>query len=556
MLIQSAPKTAPLKTGAPRLGLWVSVAGPVTALFVLVAVAGFLLLDGIAREQDGVFRENSRAAVARSLDAAGEALSQLNTDYSIWDAAFEATTVRWNDAFLNDNMYSTAVQKLLIHSNQRGVRYQWTSEELADRAEGLTKAIVTALPERLELQDFIVAEDASWRSVRYVGLYEGQPLVISVAPIRPITPELLTPARERLEPDFLILAIVIDDKRIAQMAEMLGLKDLSFDSRAQPGPGAVRWSLDTAADQRLGFFTWRDERPGATAFGKRIGAIMAGLALISMLAVLVIWRMVSRQMHLLEAARRAAEAAQHAAEEANVVKSQFLATMSHELRTPLNAIIGYAEILEENAGEEARVQDLDDAVRIHRSANHLLELINQILDHARIESGDIEIESKPTSIAALLDDVVSIVEPQARAANVSLTVSCASLPPLIEVDPLRLKQCVVNIVGNAVKFTRDGAVSIAARCEDVAGQETLVIEVTDTGIGMAPETLSRLFMPFVQADGSITRRFGGTGLGLAITKRLIEAMGGEVTVESVLGKGSAFVLRAPFSRSLPAAIAA
>ncbi|MCB9685928.1 MAG: response regulator [Alphaproteobacteria bacterium] len=241
--------------------------------------------------------------------------------------------------------------------------------------------------------------------------------------------------------------------------------------------------------------------------------------------------------HRREAERRLRAAAE-AAEAANRSKSQFLANMSHELRTPLNAIIGYSEMLREDARDRAARQDLG---RIEGAGRHLLALINDILDLSKIEAGRMEIHRERFDVAATCRELAQIVAPQLERGQNRLVLD---LPPdlgTMSSDVIRVRQVLLNLLSNAAKFTTSGEIRLGARRQG----EVVSFSVADTGIGISPEALARLFQPFMQADGSTTRRFGGTGLGLALVRHFAHLLGGDVSVQSTVGKGSTFTVTLP-----------
>jgi adenylate cyclase len=238
-------------------------------------------------------------------------------------------------------------------------------------------------------------------------------------------------------------------------------------------------------------------------------------------------------------------AAREQAEAMSRTKSSFLATMSHELRTPLNAIIGLTEMMIKNTARFGTEKATEPIRRVHRAGQHLLDLINQILDLSKIEAGKLELNLEKVNVSRLIEEVDGTTRPLAEQNQNHLIVECPGDIGSITVDALRLRQILLNLLSNACKFTKAGEVVLRAASESVKGRRWVIFTVADTGIGMTPEQVSRLFEEFVQADQSAARHYGGTGLGLAITRRLCHLMGGEVTVASEFGRGSTFTVRLP-----------
>jgi len=243
-------------------------------------------------------------------------------------------------------------------------------------------------------------------------------------------------------------------------------------------------------------------------------------------------------------------AARHAAEAANRAKSQFLAGMSHELRTPLNGVLGYAQLLAMEGGLSAR--QARGVETIHQSGKHLLALINDILDLARIEAGHMELNPTPVNLSHLLLSVEELMRVKADEKRLAFVLDAGvGLPKAVLADERRLRQVLLNLLGNAIKFTDDGTVRLRASAEpDGPTQVQLRLEVEDTGVGMRPDDLERIFEPFKQV-GDVQRRSGGTGLGLAITRALVNDMGGQVRVTSEFGRGTRFRVDVPLQLAQP-----
>jgi signal transduction histidine kinase/ActR/RegA family two-component response regulator len=235
------------------------------------------------------------------------------------------------------------------------------------------------------------------------------------------------------------------------------------------------------------------------------------------------------------------KSAKEVAESANLAKTAFLANMSHEIRTPMTAILGYADILlEPNQDMSAKLNGIQV---IRRNSEHLLNVINDILDISKIEAGKMEVEQIACEPALVIADVASLLGARATQKQIRLKIEFdGAIPSTIRSDPTRLRQILVNLIGNAIKFMEHGEVRVIARLIGMPNQPKLQIDIVDSGIGMTKEQLGRLFRPFTQADGTTARKFGGSGLGLTISKRLAELLGGDIAVKTTPGVGSTFTV--------------
>ena len=291
------------------------------------------------------------------------------------------------------------------------------------------------------------------------------------------------------------------------------------------------------ADEVVGALVVRRRQPGE--FSKSTIDLLQTFAAQSVLAI----QNANLFTEVEEKGRQLELASQH--------KSQFVASMSHELRTPLNAIIGLTEMMVTNAARFGTEKAAEPLRRVHRAGQHLLGLINQVLDLSKIEAGKLELNPESVNLAPLIDEVVGTARQLAQQNKNNLVVEAQEKLGALTVDPMRLRQILLNLLSNACKFTTQGEVALRVR-KVVDGRNWVEFAVADTGIGMTAEQQAKLFEEFTQADSSTARRYGGTGLGLAITRKLARMMGGDVTVASEPGKGSVFTVRLP-GRAEPAA---
>jgi adenylate cyclase len=296
-----------------------------------------------------------------------------------------------------------------------------------------------------------------------------------------------------------------------------------------------RLTADVARDYR-----WERTRPDGTVLEIRHSGLPEG-------GCIIIYADITERKRYEEALT----AARDQAEAMSLTKSAFLASMSHELRTPLNAIIGLTEMMVSNAPRFGTEKAAEPLRRVHRAGIHLLGLINQVLDLSKIEAGKLELSPETVNLAPLLEDVIGTARQLAEQNKNRLVVESPENLGTLTVDPMRLRQILLNLLSNACKFTKQGEVKLRVK-KVVDGRNWIEIAVADTGIGMTPEQQAKLFEEFTQGDSSTARQYGGTGLGLAITRKLARMMGGDVTVASEPGKGSVFTVRLPGSAGVQA----
>jgi signal transduction histidine kinase len=514
---------------------------PILTLIALIGASVFLLLADIARSQDETYARSSRDFVKQTTLNWIKTNAKISNEYALWTDAYEKVTLSFDQRWLEANFLSESISAGAIVRPSQGVRFTYLNPEDEVHAD--------ALKEALNSFDFsphtAYQSDPSAKTLQIApnGLFViGDSLAaVSGQPIRPDGSYSGTLPNAQQPIDIAVIVTLIDKGTIDELAQSFGLVDARLHIGNRSGGDAsdkIYFDIADAAGNKLGWIEWKNLKPGSAAFKQRFWPILLGLLLVGLGTLIVTDMLTAAQVGLADKARRAAE-------EASQTKSSFLANVSHELRTPLNAIIGYSELIKEDCIDAGVAQSVKDSDKVIGSAQHLLGLINDLLDHSKIEAGKMDLNPTHTELGPLFGDVGDALQTQIAKANNRFVLNVDPQIGAAMIDGMRLKQCLLNLVSNAAKFTCDGTVSLFARPVDRDGVAFVRIAVKDEGIGMSEATIAKLFAPFVQADATTASKFGGTGLGLVITRALVEAMGGNITVESEVGKGSTFTILVP-----------
>ena len=530
---------------ATGIQTYLKLGWPVLALIAMIATAGFVLLQNVAREQDKSYETSSQDLMLQSIQTMVLSNAQVVREYGIWSDAYKNITMSNNKTWMDSNYYSSISSAIVVVRPETGIRYLYVEDDFK-----ACDVYVRAFAQNIDFSPHHHYQKTKLEANLITAplglvLIHNQLAVVAAEPIRPdkysgdLKPSLSLPI------DYVVSIRFLDTALISKIGQALSLKQTTMIVGAQ-APAAhkdkVHLAIKDISGKPVAWVQWSHLRPGSAAFARRMPPIGLGLIILGLYAIYVTQTIVSRQMKLLELARLAAE-------DGSKAKSSFLASMSHELRTPLNAIIGYSEIITEDCLDMNNQVGASDAKKVTRSAHHLLALINDLLDHSKIEAGKMDLNPTYQVLSPIVDDVVEVLRLRATENRSVIHMACDPLLGDGILDGMRLKQCLLNLVSNAVKFTRDGTITVAARPVEIDGEACIRFSVKDTGIGMSAETVSKLFIPFVQADETTAQKYGGTGLGLVITQSLINAMGGSISVESVEGEGSCFTLIVPRGRT-------
>jgi signal transduction histidine kinase len=514
---------------------WLGVGAPIVALVAATITLAVVVFLQFAHDQDHAFERNSATLVQNGLEGRARMMGAVGLDYANWDASFENISVRWNPEWLEGNFYSSVADALVLFRQNGAVRYSWVGEAYAADEADIARIVAQAGAQLQNLRRLARAPTPA-DTVAHVYARRGDKLLIIA--VVPITRED-NDARIAYNPlrgyDYLATVKVIDAAGFAAAGHSMSLVDFRFTASDEAQPSdMIALPVTNATGAPVGNLVWRNTHPGSAAFRDRIWPVVLALLGIGALTLLITRYLVTRQI--------SAMAGAEAAHEASRVKSEFLAKVGHELRTPLDGIIGYAEIIEEETDSPTA---RSDAGRILSAARHLNELLTDILDQSRLDGGRISVKREVLPVAGMVAEVHGLMRPTARTAGVNLSVQPSAAANYVVADHVRLRQCLLNMVGNAIKFAPRGNVTIKTRLVEREGGDVVVFDVVDDGIGIAADDQENLFKPFSHANAQVSAIYGGAGLGLSIARDLARAMGGDVTVASELGQGATFSLSVP-----------
>lgn len=514
---------------------WLGVGAPIVALVAVTITLAVVVFLQFSQDQDRAFERNSATLVQSGLYGRARMMGAVGLDYANWDAAFDNISGRWNTEWIESNFYSSVADSLVLFRQNGAVRYSWSSEAYESQQSEIAALAAEAGASLTNLRQLARTPTPADTVAQVYARLGDQLLVVAVIPItREDNGERIAynPIRGY---DYLAVVQVVDAEGFVRAGDSMSLENFHFAAAdAHVASDMISLPVANPTGAPIGNLVWRNVHPGSAAFRARILPVV--LALLG-IGALTLW--ITR--HVVVGQIRAMAGAQ-AAQEASRVKSEFLAKVGHELRTPLNGIIGYAEIIQEETDSPTARSDAD---RILSAARHLNELLIDILDQSRLDAGRIVVKREVLPVVGMVAEVHGLMRPTARTAGVTLTVQPSAAAGYVVSDHVRLRQCLLNLIGNAIKFAPRGNVTIKTRLEERQGGDVVVFDVTDDGIGIAKADQENLFKPFSQANAQIGEIYGGAGLGLSIARDLAHAMGGDISVTSELGQGATFSLSMP-----------
>lgn len=533
---------------------WVASAGAMVALLTVMG-------NALATRVDITSCQREEALVGNGLQARVSELEQAVVPQANWDDAVanldRRFNIEWARANVGQFLTQTAGFELaaVLDAHDRPVFGLERGE--AKGREGVAPYAAAATPMIADVRA-MEARRGPFRKAPASKVMISQPIQASAVKevggrVYVLTATLVQPdfgtARPHARAPIMLTGEEVDSAFLDKLSGRFLLKSLSLHRGAEAAPpNQAKARLADETGQTVATLSWRPQHPGADILRSAFGPLLASLLAFCAGVYVLDRRNKTLTRTLMEEVRRVEQekAGADQARAADRAKSQFLANMSHELRTPLNAIIGYSELMRETAAEDGRSEDDEDHTRILGAASHLLGLINNLLDLSRIEAGKMQLSLADADVGALLAEAVETLQPVAARNGVTIVtdIERAALSGVVT-DADKLRQCVYNLLSNACKFSPDGRVDLIARRVAGAGADIIRIDVRDTGIGLSPDQIARLFQPYAQATSETRSQFGGTGLGLSVTREIARLLGGDVTVVSTLGAGATFTLEFP-----------
>ncbi len=519
------------------------------AVLLLISLAlTVALLLWFAQSQDKIALANSRHLANTALTVQLRSLQKINIDYTWWDEAYQKTVEvfdpEWFDANFADADYFAntfgITGSFIVDPDNRMLRHMRESEIIADAPQMETAAYFSGGINDL-LRGARQMVDGDFVATTGLVILDGQPYFATARAIHPHTEDLLakaavTPANAYIS----VLMRPLDAALLQVVADDFGLSGLRL---VEASDAAGKWPLRTENGQNIGALTWRGDRPSTYIVNVILPGLLAIILCIGALGWYVLNGLRRGQVKMLRVARRA--------QLADRSKSEFLANMSHELRTPLNAIIGFSEMMRnETLGPIGNESYKDYSGNILDSGQHLLDIINDVLDLSKVEAGKFTLEEVEVDLGGTIASLCHLVEPRARAKRIELDISVPPDLPAIVADSRSLKQILVNLLSNAVKFTPEGGkIGIEAKH---GGTGEVVIAVSDNGHGVPRDQLAAVMQPFHRVAGTLTSSESGTGLGLPLSASLVELHGGEMRFESKVNEGTTVYVTLPKDRVVTA----